>query len=134
MTPMTMPAISPPDKPLEAPAGTNVAFPEAAGTGVPNPVVTVGEIVDVMMTPVTEVPLVPAVAPVPVTVYTAVLAVQVSALQYSCVEQQTPPQGVVMPAQFGGHVCTWVIPGTHELYTKVLVTVSVMTVVLVQYV
>ena len=41
-----------------------------------------------------------------------------------------------MPAQSIGHVwtCTWVITGTHELYTKVLVTVSVTTVVLVQYV
>jgi len=81
MTPMTMPAIAPPDKPLEL-AATKVAFPEAAGTGVPNAVVTVGEIVEVMMTPVTEVPLVPAVALASVTVYTPALVVQVPALQY----------------------------------------------------
>ena len=81
MTPMTMPAIAPPDKPPDVP-GTKVAFPEAAGTGVPKPVVTVGEIVEVTMTFVTEVPLVPAVAPAPVTVYTTALVVQVPALQY----------------------------------------------------
>ena len=81
MTPMTMPAIAPPDKPLEV-LGINVEFPEAAGTGVPNAVVTVGEIVEVTMTPVTEVPLVPAVTPAPVTVYTPELDVQVPKLQY----------------------------------------------------
>jgi len=82
MTPMTMPAIAPPDKPPDVVPGINVAFPEAAGAGVPNPVVTVGEIVEVTMTPVTEVPLVPAVALAPVAVYTTALVVQVPALQY----------------------------------------------------
>lgn len=82
MTPMTMPAIAPPDKPLDLLPATNVAFPEAAGTGVPNAVVTVGEMVEVTMTLVTEVPLVPAVALAPDTVYTAALLVQVPTLQY----------------------------------------------------
>lgn len=75
-----MPAIAPPDNPLEVLAVTRVALPELAGTGVPNPVVTVGEMVEVMMTPVTEVPRVPAVAPAVVAVYGNV--VQVPAAQY----------------------------------------------------
>lgn len=82
MTPMTMPAIAPADNPLELLAPTKVALPELTGTGVPNPVVTVGVMVEVWMTPVTEVPRVPAVAPAPVTVYAPAFVVQVPALQY----------------------------------------------------
>jgi hypothetical protein len=93
-----MPAIAPPDNPLDVLDATKVALPELTGAGVPNPVVTVGEMVEVMMTPVTEVPRVPAVAPAPVTVTNPEFEVQVPTLQYWLVAQHMPPQSVVMPA------------------------------------